>query len=137
MGQIDQQKTASKNGGRRTQKPSTARFNDAVFINYELDAVQQKACKAQDVTESDVFAKMQELIDDGYNFTFKFDGYSKSYACFMRQTGDDGPNRCFILTGRGSSPYKCCKQLLFKHYVCLNGEWGEYAERRGIDTIDD
>jgi len=137
MGQIDQQKTASKNSGRRAQKPSTARFNDAVFINYELDAVQQKACKAQDVSEADVFAKIKELVDDGYTFSFKFDSYSEAYACFMRQSRDDGSNRGFILTGRGSSPYKCCKQLLFKHYVCLDGAWGDYAERGGIDTIDD
>lgn len=113
------------------------RFNEAQFIQYELDVDQQRECKAWTVSESELFDDVFALIRDGYKFTLKWDSWSRSDACFMQPADPDGPNAGYILTGRGSSPFKALKQCVYKHRVCLDGEWGGYAERRGGDTIDD
>lgn len=136
MGQVD------KNLGQRTTKARSdrqkaPRFNDMLFVQYELDKTQQEACKNHEVTSDQLFDELLAFISDGYKVTFRYDSYNECYSTFMQSGGEGGPNAGYILTGRGSTPLKAFKQLVYKHRVCLDGEWGQYVERRGGFDIDD
>lgn len=123
----DPQKKRQPSKGKSERAP---RFNSARFVNYELDTAQQAACKGWDISPDGVWQEMQNLVDEGYSISIKFDTFSESYACFVRAgDSDDAPNRGFILAGRGSSCWKAAKQCLFKHAE-IGADWGEYAEKR-------
>jgi len=136
MGVKDEQ-IRNQKSSREARVGKTPRFNEAQFVRYELDKEQQSACKASAITEAELFDELLALVGDGYKFTVKWDDYSQCHASFMQLSHPVGPNANLILTGRGSTPFKALKQLLWKHSVCLDGDWSGYAERRGGDTIDD
>jgi hypothetical protein len=136
MGQSDDA-ALSKRSRASKPKEKAVRFNDSLFINYDLNDAEKAACKAWPMSEADVFHAMQEMIDDGYKFAFKYDAYSLAYSCFIQVAADGLPNSGKILTGRGSSTYKSVKQALYKHHVCLEGDWSAYAERRNSADMDD
>jgi hypothetical protein len=130
-------KTSGDKQWGNTSNPRSPRFNDVKFVQYELDVVQQKACKDHVVSPDEIFDSLLALCSDGYSVSVKYDGYSRAYAAFMQQRTEGGRNFGLILTGRGSSPFKAVKQLLYKHSVCLDGDWGEYVERDGPVVYDD
>lgn len=130
------------NGDKRTRaktsdSPKTSRWNDNQFINYNLDKTQQKECKAYVITEPELFDRLSALITDGYRFGVSLDRDDRTFSAFMQARTSEGPNAGYILTGRGSTAFKALKQLLYKHFVCLDGSWETWAERNGDDLIDD
>jgi hypothetical protein len=121
----------------RGQGSKAERFNDARFVNYDLDEEQRKACKAYVITEADLLDRVSTLIADGYRFGVSLDRDGVTYTAYCQLREPGGDNTGLILTGRGSSCFKSLKQLLYKHYVCMDGDWGPYAEHRGDVVIDD
>jgi hypothetical protein len=126
----DREKSVKPNGTR-------ARFNNTTFIQYELDKVASTACKAWNCDEVAAFHALHGLADAGYSVTLKYDTYSEAYASFMQQKGDEGPNSGFTLTGRGSTPYKALKQLLFKHFEVMAQTWEPFSGHEKASEIDD
>lgn len=126
-----------KTGKSGNQRAKAQRFNDAKFIQHELDKAQMQACKKWEVSEADCLEAVLRLADNGYVVTLKYDDYSEAYSCFVRQSKDDGPNFGYILAGRGSSPYKALKQALFKHYTVMAEDWEEFAGFDRRAEIDD
>jgi len=128
-----------KSNAKRTapRKEPKQRFNDAKFIQYELDEATQKACKNWEVSTSDLVDTLDRLVDDGYRVTVKWDSWSEAYSASLQQTMDDGKNPGYILVGRGSTGAKALKQVIFKHYTVMQEDWAEYAgfDRRAV--IDD
>ena len=131
------QGTKKDRQGKAPKGGKSERFNDVQFIQRELDKNETAACKAWDVDESHVFDAIHKLCEGEYSFSLKWDSFSDCYACFVQFRGEDGPNKGFILTGRGSSPFKAAKQALFKHYQLLDCLWEEFAERKLVVEIDD
>jgi len=126
-----------KDGSESGPKPKKERFNDAQFVNYELDKTAQAACKAWDLSESAALQCVMDLVDRGYSVTLKYDDYSDAYTAFLRPGIGAKENVGLILTGRGSSPYKALKQVLFKHYEVMAETW-EFFVGAGRDLeIDD
>lgn len=116
----------------------TERFNDLKFINYELTVEERAACKAwiEDLNDLDNYTRAAN--EEGYRFSLKYDERSKAYACFMSAYGDAAKiNGGFMNTGRGSSPFKALRQVLYKHLVIFDKEWGGYAEAVDWSEIDD
>lgn len=136
MGQTDD---AALSKRARAQKPKekVVRYNDNLFINYDLNDAQKAECKSWPMSEADVFKAVEEMITDGYKFTIKWDSYSRSFSCFVQAAEDGAVNSGKILTGRGSGAYKAVKQALYKHHVCLEGDWTAYVERRNRSDLDD
>jgi len=133
-----EQQSGKRNGTKdRVKTQKAVRFNDVQFIQYELDKAQQAECKASAITADELFDQILACISDGYKFSVRWDSYGECYGAYMQADSPENPNAGFILTGRGSSPLKAVKQVLYKHRVCLDGSWGEYAERKGRDVIDD
>lgn len=136
MGQADSdlRKRTTKSRSARQKAP---RFNDILFVQYELDKDQQKACKDHEITTDQLFDECLALISDGYRISLQFDSYGECYGCFMHTRDEHHHNFGFMLTGRGSTPAKALKQLIYKHRVCLDGDWAGFVERRGGGAIDD
>ena len=109
----------------------------ALFVDYELTEEQRAACKALVFGWEQLDAALFSLCDDGYKLTVRQDSYSGGYAAWLI-AGDENPdNAGFILSGRGSTPLKAVKQLLYKHEVVFNRVWTGRATRGGKIEIDD
>lgn len=113
------------------------RFNDVVFVQRELSKEEQAACKKQEASLGAMDDSVLSLADRGYRISLKWDEYSSSYGAWMQQTKPTGENAGMCLTGRGSTPFKAVKQLLFKHFILLEENWQGFKEpARGVE-IDD
>jgi hypothetical protein len=129
--------------GQTNDRPQTTggktakRFNKARFVQYELSADQKATCKAWLLDPESLHDAMFKFCEAGYSFSCKWDGYSKSYAAFGRIDAPKHENFDLILTGRGSSPIKAVKQMLFKHFMVFDMLWAAYAERREDYEFDD
>jgi len=124
-------------GAAQPRSTKAERWNEARFVQLELTDEQAKSLKATQVSADEIFAQMEKMIDDGYKFTIKFDGYGDCIGAWCQAATPDGPNSGIILTGRGSSAAKALKQLLYKHHVLLDGDWSVAAERRAPTVLDD
>jgi hypothetical protein len=118
-------------------KPKAARFNDTQFINYELDKASAAACKAWELDTDACFDALLKLCEAGYRVSLKWDDFSSAYGAFLQQTTAGEANFGYCLTGRGSSPYKACKQVLFKHFMVMGEIWESFADRKALEDIDD
>jgi len=123
--------------GRGATRPRNAeRFNAARFVQYELDEAERQSCKGWSLDGDQLWLEVLALLDDGYTLSCKWDTFSESYACFVQIRGNDQhPNAGLILTGRGSTPAKACKQAIFKHKA-IDASWLQFAERKQ-QVLDD
>jgi len=119
-----------------TNKSTRKPFVQSEFVDYDLSAEDKALCKAQILDVEQFDALLVRLIEGGYKLSVKWDTYTKCNASFL--ISDDPLNENFglILTGRGSTPLKAIKQVLYKHFQCLGGDWRGYS-RPGWDELDD
>ena len=115
------------------------RWNDNEFVRLELNEAQKAECKAWCSELGELDAIVGQFIDDGYRVSVKYDSYSSAYGSFGQLATDDGKhqNSHLVLTGRGSTPLKAIKQMLYKHVHILEGSWGDEVSARYSDAIDD
>lgn len=92
------------------------------FVNLELDEKQHKACKAWIPTLDELDDVLYKLSDEDYQISLRYDAYGKCEGAWMQKRGDKGDNAGLILSGRGSTPIKALKNLLWKH-KCTDGQW--------------
>jgi hypothetical protein len=124
---MDQKRTAKKK----------ERFNDATFINIELDKAQSAECKSWEVAAVDLFEFLLGVADAGYSTTIKWDDFSEAYSAFMRPLDTTSANDGLILTSRGSSVFKAVKQLAYLHNVVTEGNWGPFKPQQLRLPLDD
>ena len=55
----------------------------------------------------------------------------------MQKIDPNSANGGLILTGRGSTPFKSLKQLLFKHYNVMGERWETFETPPRSKDIDD
>lgn len=117
--------------------PTTPRYNNTVFVNYELSVDEKAHCKVwlEDILTFD--GQFQRFISDGYKTSVKWDEKNNAFACYVTHPKQKFNEADLLLTGRGSTPCKAIKQAMFKHYVVFDCEWGGYAERLALDPLDD
>lgn len=134
MGQTNDKAKPARNGAARAK--TVSRFDGSRFVQYELDAKELAECKGWDLDGDALWLEVLAFVDDGYSVSVKYDSYSNAYACFIQVRGqDDHVNAGLILSGRGSTPAKACKQAIFKARA-IGPSWVQYAERRQ-PVIDD
>jgi hypothetical protein len=66
-----------------------------------------------------------------------WDERNQCYACFMYPVAESNTNWGMTNTGRGSTPLKAVRQVLYKHFVVFDQVWGAYAERTQASEYDD
>lgn len=127
----------ARSGPTPSRSTKAERFNDSVFIKRELSADEQRALKAQPFTPEQAVQELLRLCDRGYKLTFKYDTYTNSHAVWASATDPTHMNYGYILTGRGSEPWKALKQLLYKHYQLCNDETWSDLQKDLYDPLDD
>ena len=118
------------------QKRSNA-YESSSFVKRELSADEKNACKLWAVDGNELWDLLDKAQESGYKFTFKFDSFSNSPACWMHPTSGDNPNEGWILTGRGSTPAKALKQALYKHYTMADENWATIHMGQDKWELDD
>lgn len=113
------------------------RYNDAVFVNYELDKDAQAACKAWGLDSAALVDGIDRLAEQGYHVSVKWDDYSQSFAAFLRTTDSKTGNEGLVLSGRGSTGSKALKQVMFKHFQIMGERWRLFITQKDYSTIDD
>lgn len=95
--------------------PTNEKF---AFVRYELEAVELQALKAWKPTLGELDDAIVGLVELRYKFTIKWDTYNNCYQCSMQTDNKFDPNYNLCLVGRGSSPMRSVKQVLWKHKSC-------------------
>ena len=114
----------------------TKGFKDVVFINHDLDTTSKKAFKEWLLIEAEHFSQWcDKVLDDGYNFSVKYDSYGSCFACFAQPWDEESDNAGWILTGRGSTASSAIMSVFYRHYVVFDGVWPKVP--KGGYTPDD
>lgn len=121
-GEEDKQPTPQRQVSERSKefRPYTSAFK---FVPDRLTVGIKDAIKAWEVTAEELDKALLTLFDQGYKVTGKYDEYSRAYAWFLMHTSLEHENSLMILTGRGSTPFKALRQLIFIHYKVWNETW--------------
>jgi hypothetical protein len=115
-------------------KPTAKPQYTSNFVNFDLDTTQIRQCKAWELEGQALLDAVMGFLDDGYSLTVSVDERNKCYMAVARPKLP-GTNENLLLSGRGSTPAKAAKQLLFKHDV-LEGDWTSMTSPNG-GSIDD
>ena len=95
------------------------------FIDPGLDADQKALLKAAKFDAQTADDSLSRVMDQDYKITVKWDDKGNAYAAWLIPLTDDHENAGSILAGRGSSPLKAIKQVLYKHHTFFGaGFWG-------------
>ncbi len=127
----------SPNGNNAGSVPRKPRFNDVVFVNWSLTDDQKKTLKATPFNLADLDNALIGLTQGGYKLTVSFDTYRECYTASLVPQGENNPNKGYILTGKGSTPLKATKQVLYIHYEIMDGDWAAYSTGSAREEIDD
>ncbi len=118
-------------------KPTAQRFNDVQFVNWSLSDEDKAKCKAWLLGGGELDDTLGLLIEDGYKITTSWDTYRSCFTASIVPTKDAKSNQGFILTGKGSTPLKASKQVLYIHYHIMDGDWASYSTAKSVEEIDD
>lgn len=94
------------------------------FVNIELDKRQQQEVKAQPWSLDAFENAMLNAFEAGYKLSIRRDERNKCYAAWLIPPEQGHENSGYILAGRGSTPSKAVKQLIYIHDAVLEGVWG-------------
>jgi len=136
MGVKDEQRERRRGAGNSGAKRSTGYSSDSEFINLELDKKQTAAYREWRNDLENVLNLWLELVEAGYRVNTKYDDYSSACACFIipMETTENGG---YILTGRGSSPYRALTEAIYKHQEILHGDWSQGIQKEPLDRDPD
>lgn len=115
--------------------PPAPQFKPGQFVNVSLSVDDVFNIKLQAWHEEEFNDAFSRLCMDGYKTTLRYDQRNQCYAAWLLPT-EGGPNDGYILSGRGSTPFKALKQLAYIHYKLLEGRWDANGDQPR-DQIDD
>lgn len=124
----------NKNGAKTPGQLSPG-FKPSNFININLTGEQIAENKAWRLSIEEMDNLMHALCFDGFKFTMRFDKFNDCFACWLvPPDGHRWSGR--ILAGRGSTPTKALKQLLYVHYKALETDWDTVQDQVAL-VLDD
>lgn len=108
------------------------------FLNIQLNDEDKRIIKANEFSDSDFVSFMDKKIDEGYKFTFSYDGYNHCYQVIGTTSVKESPDYGILLSGRGSTLAKSLKQWLYIVDRLIDGQsWSELLLRKESQEIDD
>lgn len=119
------------------KRKTTNRFNDVKFINWSLSAEEKATVKAWQPTIEEMDDHELKTIQAGHKITTSYDNYGDCYSTSIVPTQDNKTNAGYILTGKGSTPFKSRKQALYIHLWIFSQDWSSYSTGGGKEELDD
>jgi len=93
------------------------------FVRFTLTDEQKKIIKTSSFTASAMSDAIEELTQEGYKITFRWDDYGECQGCWLVAPDKDNDNAGLILAGRGSTGLKAFKQAYWLHTVEFKAIW--------------
>lgn len=111
-----------KNTQKSQTAPQSTGKSDFQFVKFELEEVELKKLKAWQPDLAEIDSLLEKFEEEGYNISFKMDTFNDCLACYATTKDVKSPNFNLCLSGRGSTPIKAFKQLIWKHHLS-DGQW--------------
>src|SRR3970282_2723423 len=99
------------------------KWRKSVFVPDVLRKEHYEHLKGLPLNLEEMFLSLSKLFSDGYQVTMRWDAYNSCHAVWLSTRDEDSTNYGLILSGRGSTPVKALRQLLFLHFEVWSGEW--------------
>lgn len=114
---------------------TTPGFKPAQFVNVNLTRDQLETLKATDWTIDKCDSLIHALLFDGFKLTLRYDQRNSCFAAWL--VPPDGHKWAgSILSGRGSTPNKAIKQLMYIHHVVLESRWDTIQDQSALELDD-
>lgn len=117
------------------KKMADAKF-ETIFVNYSLSADEKRQLRDWEPSLSELDDELFGICHDLFKLTVKYDAYSDGYAAWLVPHASNKQLAGMILSGRGSTPFKAVKQLVWLHKM-MGGHWQDYAQAKREFEFDD
>lgn len=115
--------------------------NDAgwnkTFVNVNLTNDDRQAIKAWSLTLEDLDNAFLKLVEEGHRVNVSYDSFNQCFSATLNQTDEKHRNAPLLLSGKGSTPLKALKQVMYIHWKLLDGDWVAYSQSHQRAEIDD
>lgn len=119
----------------KNKSRSTTQFKPNQFVNINIEEGVRQVIKAASFDIDKFDESLNALFMDGYKLSLRYDEKNDCFAAWLIGA-PGGENEGYTLAGRGSTPSKAVKQVLYIHIVMLEKVWVEGGDMvRG--QIDD
>ena len=115
----------------RTKKSPGVFTSGAQFVNISLPKDVTASIKASAFSIEDFEKSMSSLMTDGYKLSVRWDKFNDCYGAWLIAP-DDSENKGYILPGRGSTPMRAIKQVVYIHYIVLECSW---VDDQGLKAV--
>lgn len=106
------------------------------FVKFSLGDDEKAVIKDTAYSSEQLSDDLEELAQQGYKVTFRWDDYGDCVGCWFVAPDDEHDNAGFILAGRGSTALKAFKQAIWVHKVKFEEIW-PHTSSNGPNPIDD
>lgn len=112
-------------------------FTQKTFVNVPLTAEHKASIKDWHIDLSGLDDMLLKLLETDIRVTMSYDSYNQCYSATLAHTDDKHPDFLYLLSGKGSTPLKSVKQVLYIHEILLEHNWAAFSLSRQREEIDD
>lgn len=94
------------------------------FKDFKLNPEQLEAFAHFEAHDDDLMDLVQSSLGADYKLTFTYNGQSDTYNAAMTCNADKDVNQGYTMSAFAPSMYTALRLLMFKHWVLLEGNWG-------------
>jgi len=117
-------------------RPSSS-FKAKSWVKYELDKKEMALVKAWTPTFEEMDAALLDGLCDEYRVNLSQEASKTTWLAVMQTKSDEHIHSEALLSGRGSTPLKALKQLMYKHLELFRKEWPSVPDYQKGAPIDD
>lgn len=112
-------------------------FKPKSWVKYELDKKEIALVKAWTPTFEEMDATLVDGLCDEYRVNLSQEPGKTTWLAVMQTKSDDHQHSEALLSGRGSTPLKALKQLMYKHLELFRKKWPAVPDYQSGAPIDD
>lgn len=120
-------KKADKTAARKSSKAKFEAWRG--FVDVEMTAEDKVACKAATVDFDQVWADLEELVEEGYKMTLSYDEAHTTWNVSLTCRAEKHVNEGYTMSARGGSFAAAARAFWFKHFSMLNEDWSAQAKK--------
>ena len=108
---------------------SKVEFGNIVWVIDNLDTKQLKDHDAKPATSEEIFHKINEMIEDSFKVSMKYDNYSKSMLVTAICDDADATNAGLAISARGDDIQDAASIMLYKYFVVAQRDLRGFADK--------
>lgn len=111
------------------RKKTTAATGKTVWINRKLDSDELREYDAWDLSDTEAFARLTELVAEGYSLQVRHDSFSSAIQVTLYENGVQQGNNPMGMSSRSPDMWDAIRMTIYKHDVIFKGAWVPPTER--------